>query len=429
MINIKVDPQKEQGAVKPLHGVNNGPVSFGGFYNTEKEYAEMGIPFVRLHDTDYLYPQAVDVYQIFRDFSADPNDPKSYDFCLTDQYIAAIVRTGASVIYRLGTSIEHMEKKRFIAPPEDYEKFAAVCCGIIRHYNEGFADGYHYGIRYWEIWNEPESDRMWSGTTEQYFSLYETVSKAIKKEFGDKVSVGGYASCGFYGIEKKDEERTIFQKKFIGYFSDFIAFVKNNDSPFEFYSFHYYGTDVSEVQRHAHHIRKTLDENGYSEIPIILDEWNAGNFDWITTMRGARYVLSMMMEFSDSPIDIATLYDGQPHMGWCSLFDRLAKKQKPFYAFCLYNKLYRLGTRLAAESADDGIACMAARGEKTVGVLIVGAEEERIMTVSGIDAANASALLLDETHDLSAHSVESRNGKIRFSVPAGAVVYVEAQTE
>ena len=103
MLNINVDPKKELGAVKPLHGINNGPISLAGVHNTEKEYAEMGIPFVRLHDTDYPYPQAVDVYQIFRDFSADPNDPKNYDFCLTDQYIAAIIRTGASVIYRLGT--------------------------------------------------------------------------------------------------------------------------------------------------------------------------------------------------------------------------------------------------------------------------------------------------------------------------------------
>lgn len=426
MLNINVDPKKELGAVKPLHGINNGPISLAGVHNTEKEYAEMGIPFVRLHDTDYPYPQAVDVYQIFRDFSADPNDPKNYDFCLTDQYIAAIIRTGASVIYRLGTSIEHMEKKRFIAPPGDYDKFAAVCCGIVRHYNEGFADGYHYGIRCWEIWNEPESDLMWSGTTEQYFLLYETVSKALKKEFGDTISVGGYASCGFYGIEKKEEERTVFQKKFIAYLSEFIDFVKKTDSPFEFYSFHYYGIGVREIQSHARYVRKKLDAGGYG-VPILLDEWNTDDLDRITTMRSARHVLSMMAAFADSPIDAASYYDGQPHMRWCGIFDRCARKQKPFYAFCLYNKLYRLGTRLVAES--DGLPCMAARNEKTVGVLIVGTEEERAVSLAGLNAANASALLLDETHDLSAHSVENQNGKIVFSLPAGAVVYVEAQTE
>ena len=41
-------------------------------------------------------------------------------------------------------------------PPKDPEKWARICEHIIRHYTEGWADGYHYNIRYWEIWNEPE---------------------------------------------------------------------------------------------------------------------------------------------------------------------------------------------------------------------------------------------------------------------------------
>ena len=39
------------------------------------------------------------------------------------------------------------------------------------HHNEGWADGFNYGIEYWEIWNEPDFDkddasnkRTWGGT-------------------------------------------------------------------------------------------------------------------------------------------------------------------------------------------------------------------------------------------------------------------------
>ena len=27
---------------------------------------------------------------------------------------------------------------------------------VIKHYNSGWANGYHYNIKYWEIWNEPD---------------------------------------------------------------------------------------------------------------------------------------------------------------------------------------------------------------------------------------------------------------------------------
>ncbi|MBI4578450.1 MAG: hypothetical protein HY718_02035 [Planctomycetes bacterium] len=48
---------------------------------------------------------------------------------------------------------------------KDFAKWAKICVNIIRHYNEGWADGFHYNIRYWEIWNEPNvGNSMRSGT-------------------------------------------------------------------------------------------------------------------------------------------------------------------------------------------------------------------------------------------------------------------------
>ena len=46
----------------------------------------------------------------------------------------------------------------------DIDKFAEVVRHIVLHYNKGWADGYHYGIRYWEIWNEPDFKPFWNGT-------------------------------------------------------------------------------------------------------------------------------------------------------------------------------------------------------------------------------------------------------------------------
>src|SRR5262245_10791984 len=69
---------------------------------------------------------------------------------------------------------------------------------IIRHYNEGWAGGAHHGIRYWEIWNEPENrPSMWSGSDQDYFRLYRIAARAIKKH-NPQLKVGGPA-VGYSG--------------------------------------------------------------------------------------------------------------------------------------------------------------------------------------------------------------------------------------
>lgn len=158
--------------------------------NTSQYFKEAGIPYSRLHDTEYPYGSGhfVDVPCIFKDFDRDPADPSSYDFALTDLYIQAICDCGTQVFYRLGVSIEHAPLKRNVYAPKDAQKWARICEGIIRHYNEGWANGFHYNIQYWEIWNEPEGEgtwrkAMWVGSNEEYFNLYATTAKHLKSCF------------------------------------------------------------------------------------------------------------------------------------------------------------------------------------------------------------------------------------------------------
>ena len=46
--------------------------------------------------------------------------------------------------------------------PEDFDKVAEIFAGTIRHYNKGWGNGHEWGIKYWEIWNEPDGNNtMW----------------------------------------------------------------------------------------------------------------------------------------------------------------------------------------------------------------------------------------------------------------------------
>ncbi|MBO7176721.1 MAG: hypothetical protein J6W14_05045, partial [Clostridia bacterium] len=198
--------QTNNGHIKELHGVDCAPYSA---YAQEKQgrqpeiealFQLTGIPRSRLHDCCGRFGGChyVDIPNVFPNFDADENDPANYDFYYTDEYIGAIIKEGAQIVYRLGVTIEWGTKKYTCFPPKDPAKWARICEHIIRHYNEGWADGFHYGITYWEIWNEPENPPMWQGTREEYFELYRVASKHLKACFGDSIKVGGYGSCGFY---------------------------------------------------------------------------------------------------------------------------------------------------------------------------------------------------------------------------------------
>ncbi|MBQ8311369.1 MAG: hypothetical protein IJX80_10205 [Clostridia bacterium] len=137
------------------------------------EYEAAKIPYVRNHDTNlvghhiYGSPYVHDIHVLFPNFDADENDPASYDFDCTDDNVQVCLDAGSETCFRLGESIEHQVKKHGTIPPKDFYKWARICEHVIRHYNEGWANGLHLNIQYWEIWNEPDLGRnLWDGTKE-----------------------------------------------------------------------------------------------------------------------------------------------------------------------------------------------------------------------------------------------------------------------
>ena len=154
---VTVDWTKAEGVIKPVNGVGQGPLI--GWIGTEMFafLKEAGIPYARLHDVGGLFGgggRFVDIPNVFPDFDADEDDPKSYEFRFTDRYLKALVDNGVEPVYRLGVTIENVAGSVGpfrVRPPKDFAKWARICEHIVRHYNEGWADGYHWNIRYWEV--------------------------------------------------------------------------------------------------------------------------------------------------------------------------------------------------------------------------------------------------------------------------------------
>ena len=264
---IQVDCARELGTIRPLHGVNGGALVQGETTDLSRGWREIGVPVTRLHDCEWPLPEVVDIHAIFPRPEADPKDPASYQFPLTDRYLQAIVDTGSGIVYRLGESIEHTKHKQYVHPPTDPARWAAVCLGIVRHYNDDWAHGFHHNIRYWEIWNEPENrPAMWSGTDEDYYLLYTTAAQAIKAEYPD-LFVGGPAVGATGELEGDTWQPTPFLKGFVHY-------VAQQHAPLDFFSWHTYTNDPYLYVRKARAIRKWLDDAGYTHTKIHLNEWN-----------------------------------------------------------------------------------------------------------------------------------------------------------
>jgi hypothetical protein len=210
---VKVDLARETGIVKPVNGVGQPPFVGIREFTMFRYLKDAGVPFSRLHDVGGMYGRGVfvDIPNLFRDFDADETDPANYDFAFTDHLINALVAADVEPFFRLGVTIENyaLIKRYRIDPPKDFAKWARICEHVIRHYTEGWADGFRHKITYWEIWNEPENwetvekNEMWHGTFEEYCRLYEVASKHLKAKF-PHLKIGGYASCGVTAIHTEE---------------------------------------------------------------------------------------------------------------------------------------------------------------------------------------------------------------------------------
>lgn len=378
---VSVFPDEVTGPVKPMNAVNNGPIISNLYW-----YKMLHIPFCRTHDSatnnSYGGKNTVDITAIFPDFDADVDDPKSYHFTETDNYFKVIADGGSKILYRLGQTIENNKMqpiKKGCYPPKDFKKWARICEHIVRHYNEGWADGFHYDIPYWEIWNEPNLDiyqkhveddpKAWAGTVEQFAELYAVATRHLKKCF-PHLKIGGPALSG---LTMADE---------------FLGEIAKRKGVMDFFSYHCYGKVPEKMGTQAVKAQELLEKYGYKGAETILDEWNYVR-RWHDTPpysahvrmseKGAAYVISCMCVGQASPVDMLMYYDFRPTTTYNAVFDRnYYTPMKTFYSFYAWRKLADLGTAVRVEKGDaKGIYTAVAKGANgKIGVIVAYYSED-----------------------------------------------------
>lgn len=347
-VTIEVEYSRPIGRIRSLQQVHAGPIPpLSDAAQLHEQYRQIGVDYVRPHDVWTAY----DINIIFPDMNADPSSESNYNFSSTDLQVRAVKSVGADVFYRLGYSWGGPSY-----PPKNYTRFAEICKHIVMHYNHGWAKGFNHGIRYWEVWNEPDFKQFWTGTPEQYFRLYDVVARAIKT-VDRNLKVGGPAIAG---------PREFVNRWFL---DDFLRFCKMNESPLDFVSWHLYteGSGPQFVAQRAYLVQQMLKQYGFDDVENILGEWNMYVLDenrWrpeFRNARGAAWAASALIYLQNSPVSKAFWYRGDSG-GIFGLFCENGTFKKTGYTYLAMRKMLETPTRLACTGSNNvGFATLAGK--------------------------------------------------------------------
>lgn len=361
---LLIDPTTLLGPMKPVNGVNNGPFCLDGLLDFSDEFRAAAFADVRTHDPNYPCRNVCDINAVFPRADADPTDPASYDFALTDHYLKTIRDTGATITYRLGYTIDHHPIKRYSHPPKDFPHWAQVCLGIARHYNEGWAQGFENWVARWEIWNEPDNapglnSPCWTGEFVEFIKLYEITSKVLKSH-NPEWRVGGPGAAAGGGC---------FGTPAIEMFLEHCA---KTNCPLDFYSWHSYESRPKEIQRLSNQVTDGLAKFGFATTENILNEWRYGpNEEWDVIFKcrdprrkkekahgmngraAASFAASVLLDMQNGPVSLANYYTADiiPYFG---MFDIYGTPLDPYQAFLCFAALVKGSQQIAVLPNNSG---------------------------------------------------------------------------
>ncbi len=459
---IVADFGVETGKLRPeLHSAGFGPQICSCPPAAIADIRSMGFKASRTHDWALLNPnqRVCDWHHIFPLPHLDAKDPANYVFGPTD-YLLKRTReeVGHDVFFRLGTSIEHSGPEvHFNALiPDDFEKVAETFAGTIRHYNRGWANGYEWGIRYWEIWNEPDNlNNMWclpdgdlgKGATKEaraadqakrekkrlelFARFFATCVKRIKDEFGDTVKVGGPALCTW----RRPRADRIGTE---AYFRRLLAACREAGVAPDFISWHYYGNEPDDVLKSISWARKLCDDEGFPNCELILNEWHYRNVSWGTFrssdpevrrkvwsgpashngIDSSCFNLTLLSRFQTSKLD-QSYYYGCKNVGNWGYKDESGAKYKVYYGLKLFGDFLREFPTMCSSSCDfTGVTVLAAKSADGArkAVLVTDYRSKRgelSVEIKGVAPdAECEVRVHDDGHDLEVVKAKLEGGRL-----------------
>jgi len=200
-----------------------------------------------------------------------------YSFFNADQIVDFLLSIGARPFVELSfmpTTLASGSKTVFryrgnVTPPREVGQWATLIDRLVRHWVD------RYGLDevrrwYFEVWNEPNLEHFWTGTQQEYFTLYRRTVEAIKR-IDPALRVGGPATAQNAWIE------------------ELLDFCQQHELPADFVSTHYYPTDafgeigadtetqLANASRDAMRDRAREARRQAGDRPLYYTEWNVSS--------------------------------------------------------------------------------------------------------------------------------------------------------
>lgn len=368
---ILIDPTQSAGEILPLLGVNAGPAPVGDQGNPDitTQYHDIGVQSIRNHDIYGAHSMSL----MYPDRMCDPTDPSCYNFSASDTAFAAMVNGNFTPYFRIGDGYEIVHPPT----PSEQEHWSDAAVMVIRHYREGLWNGFSSDIRCVEIWNEPDNVHFWPKphTQEEFFALYAKTAKKIKAAFPDlKVGGPGVTPAGI----KTERGRA--------YLRSFLTYVKENQVPLDFLSWHMYSNNPEDYSEGGIVIDSLLREYGFENAENHLTEYHTdvkkgtadkNAFDLRTGSPGSAILTAAWISLQNSGVDEAYVYRGNdPTLSFpvfYGIFYADGRPKKPALAFSLWSAMVRYHKKIPLEISgfQDPVYALAGQDDAgNIGVLI-----------------------------------------------------------
>ena len=425
-MKLTVDFAKPLRPMGKLNGMNNGPLT--AFFDHTEEYKEMGIDHVRFHETHSYNTKCVEMPFIFRNFDADENDPANYYFKETDAVIKAAVDAGIEIVYRLGMGTEGDRPFLFMGQPKDHAKWARICEHIVMHYNEGWADGFHYNIMYWEIWNEADSPNYWTGDRLDFIPMYKVAWNHLKKRFPHlKFGSTGFAHVRpappkkFKNLKAREEWKSRMMMN-----DAFMELIRSGEADMDFYAFHMYTSSIDGCRARMNRTMSLLNDHGLGDrgYELINTEWNALNLSLIPTKYQSKYALrsglwrmeqmytmhcavdvfAFMMVFQHYGFKAADYYDAEERSRFCGLYDFDRTPRLHHYSMVAFKWLREGETQVESSGFESKTTTACASFNGKVGAIGVANDgddpQTAVLDLRNLPGSDYEVYLFDEKHKL-----------------------------
>ena len=224
--------------------VGGEPMGRGLTAALSRVHRELGVARVRAHGL------LGDDLAVYREVDGRP----VHDFAGVDAVLDALAPTGLRPVLELtfmprdlaADPTREVTAAGVSSPPHSFARWGDLIDALVTHLRERVGDD---ELRSWavEVWNEPDLSVFWTGTQDEYWTLYDVAALAVRAAFPD-LPVGGPATAATHWV------------------TAFLAHLQETGAPCDFVSTHVYGSPPLDL-------RPLLAAHGRAGIPLLWTEW------------------------------------------------------------------------------------------------------------------------------------------------------------